>query len=213
MSDGKKRPTKKSALKDILLKPAVCVTPLKLQNTSKTAMVIDMIGLLRTLISLQDTNRNLAELFIKSLPQGYKRTDIVADCYCSVKLPKNRVDDEYSEKILIPSISARAHPQFKTIVMASGENKARLIKLIFENIKEGSRRCLEILDTTMIIHSTESGCVKEVQREDQDTISAYPELTFKHEEGEKKSFSTPFKFLRRMWMLLSLFALPLATQV
>ena len=85
-ADGKKRSTKKSALKDILLNLAVSLTPQKLQNTSKTAVVVDMMGLLRTLTSLQDTYRDLAELFIKSLPQGYERTDIVADCYCSVKL-------------------------------------------------------------------------------------------------------------------------------
>ena len=97
--------------------------------------------------------------------------------------------------------------------MPNGENKARLIELIFQYIKEGFKRCFEILGTTMIVLSSESGCIKEVHRADQDTISAYQELTFKHKEGDKKSFSTTFKFLRRMWMLLSLFALSLATQI
>ena len=62
-ADGKKRSTKKSALKDILLKPAVSLTPQTLLSTSKTAVVIDMMGLIRTLTSLRDTYRDLAELF------------------------------------------------------------------------------------------------------------------------------------------------------
>ena len=70
--------------------------------------------------------------------------------------------------------------------MANGENKARLIELIFEYIKEESKRCFEILGTNMIVLSSESGCVKVVHTEDQDTISAYPELNSNHDEGDIK---------------------------
>ena len=38
----------------------------------------------------------------------------------------------------------------------------------------------------MIVLAFESGCVKVVHTEDQDTISAYPELNSNHDEGDTK---------------------------
>ena len=97
--------------------------------------------------------------------------------------------------------------------MANGENKSRLIELIFKYIKEESRRCFGILGTNMIVLSSESGCVKEVHTEDQDTISAYPELNSNHDEGDTKVILHTIQILRRMWMLLLLYALPLVSQI
>ena len=182
-----KRSNKKSDLKDILLKPVDSLTPGEISEAGKTAVIVDMMGMVRS-TSIPDTYEKLAEQFASRLPKGYFRTDIVADSYQSARLSKNgRYHEETPGKIIIPSIFARVHPDFKTIVLKNPENKARLVELIFQFIKSNSLECFQLLQTRVIVLSSEDECVK-LELNDQNDVSLqpYPEFLSNHDEGDTK---------------------------
>ena len=99
----------------------------EIRNVGKDAVVVDMMGLVNLITSLPDTYEELAKVFVERLPKGYNRIDVLADSYRSVKLYKNGVDGDQADKILIPSLQSRVHPNFMTTVLKNRENKARLI--------------------------------------------------------------------------------------
>ena len=151
-----------------------------------TVVIVDMMGLVNNIKSIPDTYEELAKLFVDNLPKGYMRVDIVADCYRSVRLFKNGEDGSRSEKILMPSLSARVHPDFKTIVLKNRENKARLIELTFDYIKNEGLHCLETLNSQEMVLSSEDECVMIQLSENGLTVDPYPELLSSQDEGDTK---------------------------
>ena len=143
-------------------------------------------GLVNTLSSIPDTYEELAKQFVEKLPKGYKRIDIVADSYRSVRLFKNGVDDDQANKILITSLYSRVHPDFKTTVLKNRENKARLIELIFQYIKNEAVRCFEVLNCEEIVLSSEDECVRITMSEGVAIVAPYPELLSSQDEGDTK---------------------------
>ena len=135
-ADGRKRSNKKSDLKDILLGDATSLSAPEIQNIQRDAVV--MMGVINVIKSIPDTYKELAEVFVGNLPRGYRRIDVVADSYGSVKLFKNCVVGNQADKILIPSLKSRVHPDYSSVVLKNRENKTRLVELIFEYIEKNA---------------------------------------------------------------------------
>ena len=196
-ADGKKRSTQKSDLKNILLKSVDNLSMHEINNASNDAVVVDMMGLINIISQIPDTYGELAERFVEMLPKCYNRIDVVTDHYTSVKLFKNGVPGDQAEKILMPSLHSRVHPDFKTKILKNRENKARLIQLIFEYIKTNALTCMEVLVSSTIILSSEDECVR-LSRDDDGriTITADPELFSNHDEGDTKVILHAYSILK-----------------
>ena len=82
--DGSRRETIKSKLKEKLLQWKINENN---EEIPKDALVIDMIAQIQMLQGSTGTYECFAQKFIKSLPTGYNRLDIIADTYksCSIK--------------------------------------------------------------------------------------------------------------------------------
>ena len=102
----------------------------EIKDVGNDAVVVDMMGLMNIITPIPYTYEELAERFVEMLPRGYMRIDVVADNYTSVKLYKNGVPGDQTDKILIPSLHSRVHPDFRTTILKNRENKVRLIQLI-----------------------------------------------------------------------------------
>ena len=129
--DGTKRSTQKSKLLEIISPGLENSEAPSVQDIS--TYVLDMIAQLRMcLVGVSGTFETLAKRFVKSIPTGYKRVDIVADTYRdnSIKAGE-RFKRGNSEKIIIGSIKSRL-PYDMSKFMLNNENKSTLIQLIFE---------------------------------------------------------------------------------
>ena len=195
-ADGRKRSNQKSDLKDILLNSSDELPLDRIKGIGSAAVIVDMMGVMNILTQIPDTYEELAERFVEMLPRGYERIDVVADKYTSVKLHKHGVPGDQFDKILIPSLHSRVHPEFKTTVMKNRENKARLIQLIFEHIKANALNCLEALGSSTMVLSSEDECVS-LRRSDDDvmTIVPFPELLSNHDEGNTKVILHAYRIL------------------
>lgn len=195
-ADGRKRSTRKSDLKEILLNSADELPLDRIKGIGNAAVIVDMMGVINILTQIPDTYEELAERFVGMLPRGYERIDVVADKYTSVKLHKHGVPGDQFDKILIPSLHSRVHPEFKTMVLKNRENKVRLIQLIFEHIKTNALSCLEALGSSTMVLSSEDECVS-LRRSDNDvmTIVPFPELLSNHDEGDTKVILHAYRIL------------------
>ena len=129
-----------------------------------------MMGLVNDINSTPDTYEELVKIFVAKLPKGYKKIDIVADCYRSLKLFKKGVDGNQADKIIIPSLRSRVHPDFKTTLWKNHENKAQMIELIFQYIQTETLQCLELLGSQEIVLSSKDDCLKIWLSDDNVTI-------------------------------------------
>ena len=107
--------------KEILLNNAKNLSLEEIKSAGSNAVVVDMIELINDITSSSDTYEELAKIFIAKLQKGYKRIDIVADCYRSPKLFKNDVDGNQIDKIIIRSVQSTVHPDFKTTLLKQRE--------------------------------------------------------------------------------------------
>ena len=107
--DGRKRKNVKSDLKDKILGEDETLLSNELQFKQKDAVVVDIMGVVNLITSVPDTYEELSMVFLAKLPRGYRRIDIVADSYTSVF--KNGVVGDQADKILIPSLKSRVHPE------------------------------------------------------------------------------------------------------
>lgn len=186
-ADGRKRSNKKSDLKDILLDHETCLTASDVQNIQRDAVVVDMMGVINVIKTIPDTYQELAEVFVGCLPRSYRRVDIVADSYGSVKLFKNGVVGDQADKILIPSLKSRVHPDYSSVVLRNRENKTRLVELIFEYIEKNAESCFEKLGSKQIVLSSEERCVTITSSDSGDiTVELNTDLLSNHDEGDTK---------------------------
>ena len=90
-----------------------------------------------------------------SLPKGYKRVDLVADTYREISIKNGeRQKRRTSARLMIHSPQCKLSREFKNF-LNNGENKTRLIELIFQVISQESSRALQMLKCDKIY------CLKE----------------------------------------------------
>ena len=102
---------------------------------SETFYIVDMISQLRVCLSaIPDTVEQLIWRFLQSLPKGCHRVDIVADTYRDKSIKSTeRTKRGTSSKVLIGSVKSKV-PRDINKFMLNNDNKASLIKLIFEYV-------------------------------------------------------------------------------
>ena len=161
--DGSHRTTSKSKLYDAILdeeSPAVLNPQTGISNSQgNSAFVIDLIASLRTMTQIPETYEGIADRFVKSLPIGYNRVDIVADTYREISIKNSeRKGRGHSSKVIIKSLQTKVQPDFCKF-MKNGDNKSRLIDLIFEYITSNKLKVINYLRTTKIMLSSDNKCI------------------------------------------------------
>ena len=108
----------------------------------RTAYIVDVMALIRTLSNLPDTFEKLTWKMLSYIPKGYHRVDFVADCYFQNLIKDvERSKRGTSNKIIIRSSQSKISGDFASIFLSCGENKTRLVELLFQTIEKEKRRC------------------------------------------------------------------------
>jgi hypothetical protein len=162
--DGTPRKTAKSKLLDVLRKR--CRLPLthprenQPQKGSVAAFIIDLMANIRMITGIPETYEDLTWVFIKTIPTGYTRIDIVADTY-----PENSIKAAEhcrrgsSREIIILSPQSKIPRDFCGFLQ-NGKNKTRMIMLMREVLMKNQQKTLEMLDCKEIFFSTLNDCIK-----------------------------------------------------
>ena len=156
--DGSMRKTNKSDLLNVLL---------ELRNDEEspdivkqnTALIIDLMAVIRTIRDeVNGTFEDLAFKIVKSLPSGYKRVDFIADTYLENSIKSSEREKRgQSKKILVKSCKSKLPSEFNQF-LSNGENKTRMIDLIFGVIEFNKTKMMNILRTNKIVLSMENKC-------------------------------------------------------
>ena len=156
-ADGTKRQTNKSKLaKSILAYTTDESTPDVIKT--ETAYIIDLMAVIRTMKDVPDTFEDLSWKLAKSLPTGFKRIDIVADTYQQNSIKNaERAKRGSSEKLIIKSSKSKIPRNFNNF-LSNGENKTRMINLIFETLTEEKVKVLNLLKSTRLYLSNDNTC-------------------------------------------------------
>ncbi|KAG1668002.1 Gonadotropin-releasing hormone II receptor [Nymphon striatum] len=140
--DGSRKATAKSKLQSIVLKyskePVQHPRESVPQKSQVSTFIVDLMASIRTIKELPDTYEDFTWKFLKSMPSGYNRIDIVADTYQDNSIKSGERDKRgSSEKIMIQSATSKAPRNFGDF-LKNGENKRRLISLMKDGLKRHS---------------------------------------------------------------------------
>ena len=147
-----------------------------------TTFVIHLIAAIHTMTNLPNTYKEFVWNFVSTLPRGFKRLYIVADTYGenSIKGGERKTRGS-SQKVINASYKSRLPRDF-SVFMRNGENKTRLIEILFEVLRDNFAKVLTtLLCSTMFIsqedvtyYLTKSG------------VTVKEELSSNHEEANAK---------------------------
>ena len=157
--DGSKRETQKSKLLQEIL-PDIPERTGEINIAKEQCVyVVDMIAQLKMCLSMiPDTFEQLILKFVRSLPKGYHRIDIVADTYRNISIKSaERKKRCSSSKVAIGSIKSKL-PRDINKFLLNDENKTSLIKLIFDYIIHEKLSVTSMLKTEVIILSGDDEC-------------------------------------------------------
>ena len=105
---------------------------------------------------IPDTYKELTWKFLKLLPQGYERIDIVADTFREVSLKSaERSQRGKASKVIIRSAKSNIPRNFSDF-LKNGENKKRLIILMRDRIIENKVKAL--VNCGELYFSTDNDC-------------------------------------------------------
>ena len=121
---------------------------------SETVYIVDMISQLRVCLpAIPDSFEQLIWRFLQSLPKDYHRVDIVADTYWDKSIKSaERIKRGTSSKVLIGSVKSKV-PREINKFMLNNDNKASLIKLMFEYVINEKENVISLLMTESIVLS------------------------------------------------------------
>ena len=89
--------------------------------------------------------------------KGYLQVDLVTDCYFKSTMKDAERTKRGTSSKIITSPRFKVPREFHNF-LCNGENKTRMIELIFQTIKEKRVYCLNLLKTTKLILSREKEC-------------------------------------------------------
>ena len=163
-ADGSRRVTSKSALIQVILKKVKrpVLHPRESQPPKEivSAFIVDMMASLRGITQIPETYEDLTWKFLKQLPSGYSRVDIVADTYQEVSLKSaERNARGISSKVIISSNKSKIPRNFSDF-MKNDDNKRRLICLMRDTIIANKAKALNLLRCQEIYFSTDNDCRK-----------------------------------------------------
>ena len=139
-------------------------------------------AIIRTMTAILETYETLTWKYLRMLPLGYNRLDIVCDTYqeCSLK-PAERNKRGCSSKMIIRSYKSKIPRDFKGF-LKNGENKTRLTELVRDVISSNKVEVLDMLRCKEILFSTYNHCLR-LTRE---STSLEPLLESNREEADTK---------------------------
>ena len=184
-ADGSRRQTSKSKLMQVLnslMATTSFANNCKPPSSGVGAYVVDFIALIRTMIEIPSTFEGLAWKIIKCIPSGYPRVDLVADTYRQMSMKNAERDNRgSSSQIIIKSIQSKVPRDFKNF-LSNGENKTRMITLLFDYFASNRVKVLNTLRASKLVLSkdTDTTCI---------TLSSVyvdDELTSNQEEADTK---------------------------
>lgn len=181
-ADGSMRKTSKSKLANKILSQSNEQT--HAVEKEHTVYIVDLMALVRVISEIPETFEDLALKVISTIPKGYRRIDIVADCYWENSIKDaERAKRGTATKIILRSANAKVPREF-TKFLSCGENKTRMIELFFQVWTKKKVHCLNLLRTTQIILSREQECLSLTLLAA--TSCDYPDLLSNHEEADTK---------------------------
>ena len=188
-ADGTMRKTNKSKLASMIISNTSTTDISKQQ----TAYIIDVMAYIRTMVNLPDTYERLAWQFLSGIPKGFSRIDLVADSYFSISIKNSeRIKRGTSKKIIVKSMKSKLSSEFGQF-MSCGENKSRLIELLFEVIKSEREDVLEMLRCDALVLSRERECKVLTHLEEK----PYSQLLTTQEEADTKIIAHAVEFLHQ----------------
>ena len=178
--DGSMRHTQKSKLLEVL---SIEESNSNHPEKEVSALVIDMIAQIRTIVhNVPNTFEEFILKFLNSIPKGYQRVDIVADCYRDISIKAaEREKRGHSSKIFISSVKTKV-PRDISKFLSNNENKKQLIELTFNYVIHNKIESFSILKAQTIILSGDGECKKITEIECCD----YEILKSDHEEADTK---------------------------
>ena len=143
--------------------------------------VLDFIAQIRVLTKeVPETFEHLALKILQSIPEGYTRVDIVADTYrASTIKTAERNKRGMASKIAIKSEKSKIPRVFNSFLM-NGDNKSRLIDIVFGYIIQNKAKCLQIVRANRIILSRDGEC----QEVTQSSLNRLDALSSNQEEAD-----------------------------
>ena len=149
---------------------------------SVIAYVVDLMALVRVQSNIPVTYKELSLQLFKSIPQGYKRVDIVADTYRqqSIKDPEC-MKRGCSERVIVQSAKSRIPRNFSQFLQ-NGNNKTRLIELVLSTLLQEKDEILHSLKSEKIYFSADGKCHYITKHEN----SVVNELSSNQEEADTK---------------------------
>ena len=180
-ADSSMRKTDKSKLLKKILAMQITQTE-STHDRTNTIYILDFMALIRTMSNLPETFEGLASRVIKSVPTGFKRVEIIADCYFENSIKNSeRMKRGTSTKILVKSSKSKIPRDFSKFLQ-SGDNKTRLVELIFQSIQDDRVQVLNSLRTNQLILSGENCC----WLLGLSSVQVHDNLVSNHEEADTK---------------------------
>ena len=178
--DGTKRKTNKSKLTKILLRNFnEASIP---EKKSNSAYVTDLMAVIRTLKNIPNTFEELTWRILKTIPRNHTRVDIIADTYRTTSIKMGERDRRgESSKIVVQSKKSRIPRDFSKF-LSNGENKRRMIELVFETIIHEKLDVLGMLGCTEVYLSGEEICTKVTTT----SAAEFVQLSSNQEEADTK---------------------------
>ena len=105
---------------------------------------------------IPDTFKRLAWKMVSYIQKGYRLINFVADCSFenSIKTSE-RLKCGISTKVIVKSSKSKIPRDFSSSFLLCGENKTRLIELIFQTMEDEKDEILELLQSEEIVISRE----------------------------------------------------------
>ena len=156
--DGCIQKTNKGKLSQIVIKEIDTTGTLEVKK-EHTAYIVNFMALICTITKIPDTSEKLAWKVVSYIPKGYDRIDFVVDCYFenSIKASE-RLKHGISTKVIVKSSKSKIPRDFFSSFFLCGENKTRLIELIFQTWEEEKDEILDLLQSEDIVISREEVC-------------------------------------------------------
>lgn len=191
-ADGSMRKTCKSKLSKAILSRTNSETPPRIKK-EQSAFIIDLMALIRTVSPIPDTFEELALQLLLHIPKGHYRVDIIADSYLpnSIKF-EERAKRGSSDKVTIKSSKSKIPREFSKF-LSNGENKLRMIEIIFQVLEVKKVHVLNSLRTTKLVLSRFEEC-KIITLS---SCDSFVTLVSNHEEADTKVITHAIQFLQQ----------------
>ena len=129
---------------------------------------------------------------MKLLPFGYKRVDLVANSYRQVSIKSvTRGERGTSKKVILKSVKSKIPSDFKQF-LGDGDNRNRMLDLIFEYVENRKAKSLNILRTSSLYLSKENGCRYITLT----SVASVPEMIKNQEEADSRLILNAFHALQ-----------------